>query len=365
MKTKNNIFYLDLIRAIAIFLVISVHFFWNTNFYKINLSGTPIYISHIIRVISMSCVPLFLLLTGYLNNKKEISKKYYFNLKKILIPYILISIISILYKYYYLHIKTTFLIAIESILDFSAIDYAWYVEMYIGLYLLIPFLNIIWKNLKDKDKKILIFTLLILTTLPTLTNNFDIVFNQGLKEIFLAQNNKTQILPTFWLELYPLTYYFIGCYLCDKKKTIKIEKKKLIFIYIICILVFASINYLCCYRSTWQNNSFTCDWAGYQNIISSILLFLILSSFSYKKIPKFITKTINNISKGSFSMYLLSFIFDSIIYKILNENISLYQNKILFYPIVVLSVFTLSFIAAYLINFIINKCETIIKKYMS
>ena len=62
---------------------------------------------------------------------------------------------------------------ILSILDFSADSYAWYIEMYIGLFLIIPFLNILWNNLNDVGRKWLIITLLGLTALPSLLNCWD------------------------------------------------------------------------------------------------------------------------------------------------------------------------------------------------
>lgn len=40
----------------------------------------------------MICVPLFLILTGFLMNKKVVSRKYYSGLKKTYITYVLASI---------------------------------------------------------------------------------------------------------------------------------------------------------------------------------------------------------------------------------------------------------------------------------
>ena len=46
--------------------------------------------------------------------------------------------------------------------------------MYIGLFLLIPFLNAMWRGLKGQKQKILLIaTLLALTTLPSLFNIYD------------------------------------------------------------------------------------------------------------------------------------------------------------------------------------------------
>lgn len=67
----KRIFGLDLIRFLAIFSVISVHFFLNNGFYSFPVKGGRMFISINLRWLFFSGVPLFLLLTGYLNNKKR------------------------------------------------------------------------------------------------------------------------------------------------------------------------------------------------------------------------------------------------------------------------------------------------------
>lgn len=68
----KRVFGLDLIRFFAIFSVISVHFFLNNGFYTFPVKGGRMFISINLRWLFFSGVPLFLLLTGYLNNKKKI-----------------------------------------------------------------------------------------------------------------------------------------------------------------------------------------------------------------------------------------------------------------------------------------------------
>lgn len=165
---------IDLIRVVAVFFVISIHFFMNVNYYGEMFLGKKMFVFTCLRTISMICVPLFLLLTGYLMNDKTLSKKYYKGIINILEMFLLSSILCILFNKYYLDIDVTFKTGVLSILDYTGAPYSWYIEMYIGLFLLIPFLNIIWKNLESKrQKEILLFTLIILTVLPTLFNIYD------------------------------------------------------------------------------------------------------------------------------------------------------------------------------------------------
>lgn len=70
LHKKRNI-NIDLIRCCAIFAVISVHFFRNNGFYTEPVIGWRMYLMVFMRTTFMICVPLFLLITGYLMNRKE------------------------------------------------------------------------------------------------------------------------------------------------------------------------------------------------------------------------------------------------------------------------------------------------------
>lgn len=87
MKKRNiNI---DLIKCIAVFSVISVHFFANAGLYKNIINSTNMYVGIIFRTLFMICVPLFIITTGYLMKNKILSKKYYLGVLRVLIIYLL------------------------------------------------------------------------------------------------------------------------------------------------------------------------------------------------------------------------------------------------------------------------------------
>lgn len=73
MMKKRNI-NLDIIRSIAVFSVLSVHFFLNNGFYTEIIKGKRMFVMFTMRTAFMICVPLFAILTGYLMNKKILSK---------------------------------------------------------------------------------------------------------------------------------------------------------------------------------------------------------------------------------------------------------------------------------------------------
>lgn len=163
------------------------------------------------RTAFMICVPLFLLITGYLMNSKELNVKYYHGIIHTLQIYIVSTILCILFERYYLHNNLSIKYAVFSIFG-GDIAYSWYVEMYIGLFLLIPFLNILYHGLEtQKRKQFLIVTLLFCTACPSLLNIFDL-FNSDFWIRPSVSSTYVTLIPDWWTMLYPITYY-IGAYL--------------------------------------------------------------------------------------------------------------------------------------------------------
>ena len=140
---------------------------------------------------------------------KTLKKGYYSGIRKTIIVYILVAIACIIYKSCNgSYTLTTLYIFLLGIFDFSGANYSWYIEMYIGLFLIIPFLNIIYKNLDSrKAKKIfLLITLIAITILPSLFNVFK--FDSYEWWANPAVDTDTQkLMPSWWLAftLSPIT----------------------------------------------------------------------------------------------------------------------------------------------------------------
>lgn len=166
---------LDIIRCIALLCVISVHFFLNTGFYDQTVAGEYMLVMVIMRNSFMICVPLFMMLTGYLTQSKETSKAYYLKIVRILYVYLIASLFCGFYKIYFCDDSYSVPMTLARILSFQTAPYSWYVEMYIGLFLLIPFLNTMYSGLQtQRNKQLLILTLLLLTALPSVLNIYNI-----------------------------------------------------------------------------------------------------------------------------------------------------------------------------------------------
>jgi len=145
---------IDIIKCLAVFFVLCVHFFLNNNFYQTTVTCPRMLIMVGMRTAFMTCVPLFLIVSGFLLWQKELSIKYYYGLKKIIFPYLILTVITagvkILLQQYgiFTDINMTLSGFLNGLFEFNLIDYAWYVEMYIGLFLIIPFINKTLNNIR-------------------------------------------------------------------------------------------------------------------------------------------------------------------------------------------------------------------------
>lgn len=326
-KTLRNTA-LDIVRITALLSVVSVHFFRNSGYYSQIVIGNRMYVMTLMRTFFMVCVPLFLVLTGYLMNKKVLSKKYYCGLIKTLGIYVLASIACIIFKYLVLNAEISVMSIIGGILDFSADDYSWYVEMYIGLFLLIPFLNIIYNNLESKGHKmILVVTFLLLTAVPGILNIYNKLF------------------PDWWETIYPITYYFIGCYL--NEYAVRIKKTVNILLIAVATFLFGTYYFYHSYGGEFAGGE---RWGSLPNVILTVLVFILLSNLRMDRVKNQYKRGLACISNVCFGAYLVSYIFDEIFYRKLNMEIEYMPQKLDYFFIIVSLVFICSLALAMVID---------------
>lgn len=319
-------------------------FLHNGFYYNLVLNSKLSFIMLYFRWLFYTCVPLFLILTGYLKCNKKIDTNYYKSIIHILISYIFIECFIFLFKSFYLHENISVIRYIINVMGFGVNDYSWYVEMYIGLFLMIPFLNLIYNGLNNKkEKNILILSFLFLTGLPS---------------IFSNMNFKINIFPDYWIVLYPITYYFIGCYL----KEYKLKFNKSILVCSIVLLLFFQTVFT--FFNSY-NDVLDCNFmGGFGSIITTgvaILIFLTLYDIDIKN--KILTNIISKISICSFDMYLLSYIVDNIIYPKIDFSGHLSYVKYFYIPLLVfLIVFILALIKDSIFKMVLILYRKLVKK---
>ena len=117
-------------------------------------------------------------------------------------------------------------------------QYSWYVNMYIGLYLLLPFLNLLWNNIEDKSGHfILVVILVIMTIAPSVFNIYNLEEAGMLVRPYLTATYN-RIIPDWWMGIYPITYYYIGAYIKHHVEIKKVNTKKVFAVLIGTILLF-------------------------------------------------------------------------------------------------------------------------------
>ena len=169
--------------------------------------------------------------------------------------------------------------------------------------LIMPLINIGYKNIGDKWKKeVIILTLVGLNALGPLT--FDVV-------------------PSSWLILYVFGYYLIGCYLREYKVKINYLTGILGVVAILAIVSFATCIHC-------DGDVFDWSFIGYQGnsgysamvtvFISMLIMVMCLNINFNNKIISFVFKAISLVS---LEMYLFSQMFDGFVYKeIINNNVA-------------------------------------------
>ncbi len=300
----------------------------NSGFYEVPIIGTRLYFMTVARCFFMICVPLFLVLTGFLMCNKKLEKGYYGKITKTLFVYALASILCVLFKKYFLHQEWSVKDMIGGTLNFTGANYSWYIEMYIGLFLLIPFLNGAYHSLESKKHKlILIGTMLFLTALPSVLNIF--VFDSFAFWITpITKWQYTKIVPSFFTILYPVTYYFLGCFIREFKPCP--NRLLNLALILICAFAFGSFNF---YRSRgsvfvsgiWQ------EYGALPNVIMTVLVFLFLLNLPSERLPSPFKTVLSFISDLTLGGYLLSYIFDQYFYAKLNARVEVVTDRIIYF----------------------------------
>lgn len=315
--TKTRSPALDMIRIFALFCVVSLHYFLFSGFYVLPVIGWKFYLATLARTLFMICVPLFLLLTGYLMRRKTATKAYYLKLIRIIGEYLLASLfcmasIAVHHGNGFGDIVRSFLLQVTGLFSFEAAEYSWYVEMYIGLFLLIPYLNVLYSGLQSRQaKQRLIFTMLLLSGIPEILNGA--TFSLPWEMTYNDPSNGLTLFPNHWNSVYPITYYFIGAYL--NEYPLQLSKAKTAALLIVSNIFAGTINYIAS-----EGNLF--NWGSWQTheslltVTQAVLVFSFFLQLDTRRIGAGSQKFLALLSDLTFSAYLVSSVFDKLFYRL-------------------------------------------------
>ena len=360
---------LDIIRIFAAFMVLSVHFFLYNGFYSESVNKPAMFLAVAMRTLFGICVPLFMILTGYLMCHKTLSRDYYKGIRKTLIVFVLATIACMIFKMFHDNptVQSAFntgnfglmfqeigqtrkynlINFIFGTLDFTGANYSWYIEMYIGLFLIAPFLNLAYNKLNSqKHKLVLVVTLFCLTTLPTLFNIFN--FDTATWWVTPTENDTYQkLLPAFWLSMYPITYYFTGAYL--REYGMKLRTGAVAALLGISLLGFTTFNWFRSYNTGFKTGLYN-YWYGITPYVLSLLVFVLFSRIKSDNWKPGVKKALWRVSDLALGIYLCSYIFDVQIYENLNKSVPIMTDRLPYYFLTV----PLCFVLAALLSLVLN-----------
>lgn len=331
-SSKRNI-NIDIIKTVSLVLVISLHFFLHTKFYSIDYTFISIPFI-VVRNICMACVPLFIIVTGYLNRDKTWNKKYYLNIGRIYLLYSLaMSILTLVDNNYVIN---TILIKNTLINILSYKYYGWYINMYVGLMLIAPIINIAFKNMTDITRKHAILNIIFAISIPVTLLN---LFYNVRYSIF------GYILPNWWSLTWPLIYYIIGVCFSYNKNILNSNPKFTLRLLAITSILSALIYYkFKIYVETGLHiNIFI--------VIITTCIFSWLLNLDININSKLRT-SITFVSNNTLLAYLLSYIVDNITYPFVNQLTNMTIRFSLF-PIIVIINFILTIIIVIIIRILL------------
>lgn len=279
--------------------LVAVHFFSSHQLSGRFYTFKSIFLSSFIWMIFMTCVPLFIMTTGYLMKDKTYSKSYFIKLLPIIGIYCLAVSIYTFFDVRVINIDY-FGKLLVNIFSFS--HYAWYVNMYIGLYLMIPFLNVGFKSFNNRRSQAISLGVLVLfTVIPATLSLFN---NNGQNHIILSH-----LITDYWKGLWPITYYLVGAFIASFKKKSNI-KELILSIIILDVLSVLGL-------SAISKSSLGIEYGVLPVFLLSSLIFY--SVIQLKVVIKngWLQKVVLFISENTLPIYLLSVIGDYYWYPIL------------------------------------------------
>lgn len=341
-ERKLNI---DLLKCIAIVFVVGVHFFLHTNYYGQSFTFKSIFLSSFIWMILMTCVPLFIMTTGYLMKDKTYSEDYFIKLLPVIGIYALTAAV---YTFFDMRVVNEEYLGklFENIFSFS--HYAWYVNLYIGLYMLIPFLNAGFNSLTSRKNQVVVLGILVLFTIvpPTLS-----LLNNNEQNFMILPH----IIPDYWKGLWPITYYLLGAFLASSKK--KSSFKELVFV--IFILDILSVFGLAAISET----TFGIEYTVLPVFLLSSLIFYSVIHLKVSIKNEWLKRVVLFISKNTLPIYLLSVIGDYYWYPKMVEKWGDFTNLFLRFPLIVIFLLIQVILMTFILNTLLKFIKTIILKF--
>lgn len=286
----------DILRALAICLVMVTHII-NYIGYLHNDIHSPVWTATVfIRFTVVLCVPIFLLLSGFFLSSRKPDRKHFTSIITVMVSWLLLTVVTNVVQWF-LFGPTADSIprAILNIFNFS-FGYTWYVEMYLCLFLIIPYVNVALDNMSRRTQLGFVAVVCALTLLPAVGKSF------------IVTGTYFDAFPEQFENMYCLAYYLIGAYIARHKPQPSRLLCALVLFGTIAVETALSYHYSQTGYAWWLFN----PYSSLTHAVAATALFLLL--YRVKKLPRPISAVVKEISLCSFEMYLISYLTDKIFY---------------------------------------------------
>lgn len=289
MKSRES--GIDLIRCLGLLFVTGLHAFLYNGFYAEPQTGPLMWAADSVFWLFFTCNGIFMTLTGYLKCEKPLGWDYYRSLLPVLIGYVLTCLISFPIRHFLLGEKLTLFAWLEKLVTFG--NYAWYIEMYIGLILISPVINLALNALTERRQLYyLAGVMIVLTALPSVTS--------------------INLIPDYWKPLFPLTYYVLGAVIRKLQPNIKP------WICLAAAAVTAMVTGLISLLST--NEGFSSGFGqGYGGFWPTVIVVCLFVGLYRLNIGPRIAKALCWMAGGVFEGYILSRLLDVWVYDLVKS----------------------------------------------
>jgi surface polysaccharide O-acyltransferase-like enzyme len=290
-RGDHHLFSVDLIRAVAIIMVVVLHVAAPVvvRFQELQLSTW--WIANLFDAFVRPGVPLFVMISGLLlldPHKQEpvglfLRKRF----SRILVPFVIWAFIYMVWRTIYHGEEISFIAGLQELLSGPVFVHFWFLYMIMGLYLAAPILQIAVRNgSKPLLWYIVILWFAVMSILPTV-NKF-LGWSVGIDWVLATQF---------------VGYFLLGSMLRGMPLTLMHK--------VACILGICTLSLFTAWGSHLLTvsaggifDSFFYDYLSPNVIITSVLWFLLLQSISQYWADKPISKLISAVAGCSFTIYL-------------------------------------------------------------
>ena len=349
IKNKDRFFNFDILKCIAIIMVLFIHIVASELYGYGKISGNRWMMANVIDSLSRICVPIFVMVSGFFLLRKDEDVKIFFKKRfvKIIPKFFIYSVVFFIFVIIFKDVKNDELFSVffrkstyktiisiffqkESYHNFfssffqgKVYYHLWYIYMILSLYLITPFLRKVMVKIERKSINYLVFIWIIFMVLVPFLN---VIFKKNIK-VYSPVGQY-------------FGYFLIGYLLTEKPLNMKKWQKYTIFLITVVLTVFLT------YIFTKLSGKFFDYFYDYHSIsvfISAVLLYdFFVNIFDGEKVFLKVKSIVKSISAKTYDIYLIHPIFLFFCERILKSR----MNYFLYIITAFVIVFALSFFAS-------------------